>query len=313
MKEDAVVIPSKEELDKGRGALLEFVRRQVLSRRSSFRGNRHVKEWARIPMNYWRLVELPVALWLMSEEGVGPGQSILDIGSPKLLALYLASEFKDSEVVASDISDYFIADFREFKEVLGLGNMAVELVDARAMEYGDGSVDHVFSVSVLEHVPGDGDSRSMAEVGRVLKPGGTATLTLPYTQTYEEEYLEGAKTYWDEHSAEVDGKTFFQRRYTWKDLMERIVRPSGLEVDKVVLAAERPIEAAKKYSYDGKIVENSNYIEKRYRLLFGAMMVLGFSTQRIHSYYSERYHRFTADPRDEMAMNVALKLRKKRR
>src|SRR3712207_8939918 len=46
----------------------------------------------------------------------------------------------------------------------------------------------VYSISVLEHIPDDGDTRCAAEIGRVLAPGGTAVLTVPFAPTSRDEY-----------------------------------------------------------------------------------------------------------------------------
>ena len=49
--------------------------------------------------------------------------------------------------------------------------------DARALSFADGSFDAVACVSVIEHVEGDGDAAAMAEMWRVLRPGGVLHLT----------------------------------------------------------------------------------------------------------------------------------------
>src|SRR3712207_8881866 len=41
----------------------------------------------------------------------------------------------------------------------------------------DASVDRVIASEVLEHIPDD--ARAMAEIARVLKPGGTVAVTVP--------------------------------------------------------------------------------------------------------------------------------------
>jgi SAM-dependent methyltransferase len=54
--------------------------------------------------------------------------------------------------------------------------------DLGAMPLRDGSVDGILCESVLEHVP---EARSaFGEIGRVLKPGGRAFLTLPFLWPY---------------------------------------------------------------------------------------------------------------------------------
>jgi SAM-dependent methyltransferase len=49
--------------------------------------------------------------------------------------------------------------------------------DALALPFPDGSFDHVVVSEVLEHVPAD--RPAMAEIARVLRPGGTAAVSVP--------------------------------------------------------------------------------------------------------------------------------------
>jgi len=49
--------------------------------------------------------------------------------------------------------------------------------DALALPFADGSFDRVIAAEVLEHVPDDG--AALAELTRVLRPGGTLAVTVP--------------------------------------------------------------------------------------------------------------------------------------
>jgi SAM-dependent methyltransferase len=49
--------------------------------------------------------------------------------------------------------------------------------DARRLPFADASFDRVIAAEVLEHIPED--RRAMAELARVLKPGGTMAVTVP--------------------------------------------------------------------------------------------------------------------------------------
>jgi SAM-dependent methyltransferase len=64
------------------------------------------------------------------------------------------------------------ADDPRFRLVVG---------DGCRMEFGDSSFDTVLAIQVLEHVFEPG--RMVAEIGRVLRPGGTAILLVPQTGT----------------------------------------------------------------------------------------------------------------------------------
>jgi len=49
--------------------------------------------------------------------------------------------------------------------------------DALALPFGDGSFDRIIASEVLEHIPAD--EVAMAELARVLRPGGTMAVTVP--------------------------------------------------------------------------------------------------------------------------------------
>ena len=56
-------------------------------------------------------------------------------------------------------------------------DLDLQVEDARALPFGDASFDAIACVSVIEHVPGEGDAAAMAEMWRVLRPGGVLHLT----------------------------------------------------------------------------------------------------------------------------------------
>ena len=154
---------------------------------------------------------------------------VLDIGSPKLLFLWLAAKTR-LELTATDIQDSFIPPARDLLERLGLaeqigGRLRLETQDARALTFPDDSFDAVYSISVLEHIPDDGDSLALREIARVLRPGGRLCLTVPFSTKYEEEWV-GRDVF--ERRRQRGEKVFFQRRYDNDSLERRLVAPSGL-------------------------------------------------------------------------------------
>lgn len=58
------------------------------------------------------------------------------------------------------------------------GVRVVARLDARRLAFRDGTAEHVYALNVLEHL--DDLAAVMAEVWRVLAPGGTASVEVPY-------------------------------------------------------------------------------------------------------------------------------------
>ena len=83
--------------------------------------------------------------------------------------------------------------------------------------------DGCLCVSVIEHVPGDGDAEAMEQMWRVLRPGGTLRLTTNVAAAPRE--VATLRPIYGEASAEAeaDGSVFFERHYTAADLRERLL------------------------------------------------------------------------------------------
>jgi SAM-dependent methyltransferase len=180
------------------------------------------------PLSYPRYMEYKLALGQLGPLG---GCRVLDIGSPKLPVLVLARKAQ-CELYATDVRDYFIGPTAHFLTRMGLSrrlgkDLHLEVQDARQLSYADEWFDRAFSISVLEHIPADGDTRAIQEIARVLRPGGVLTLTVPFAASgYHEEFLQG-EVY--ERQA-VTGGTFYQRYYDLATLHARLVAPAGLQL-----------------------------------------------------------------------------------
>jgi SAM-dependent methyltransferase len=172
-----------------------------------------------VPLDPSRYLELPEA---MRELAARPGERVLDLASPKLLAVVLARS--GVEVVSVDQFEREIATWR--KLTAGEQRLTLQVADGRALPFEDASFDHAYSVSVLEHIPEPGDEQALRELARVTKPGGRVVVTLPYAQVEREDWRD-APAYADQGSA--GGRHFFQR---WYD---------GARVDRLAAAAP-PLE-----------------------------------------------------------------------
>lgn len=191
-----------------------------------------------MPTPYWRFLEYGL---VRGDGDFKSTDTILDIGSPKLLSIYLAKKL-GAEVYSTDIEDYFVPEFTALRDWEGLSpkRFHVEVEDGRRLSFPDNFFNKVFSISVVEHIPDDGDSECLKEIGRVLAPGGRCLITTPFWPTSKRDYKPAGAFYWARSSSVAeDGKVFFQRRYSESDLHERLIKPSGLRLRKLQYVGEK--------------------------------------------------------------------------
>jgi SAM-dependent methyltransferase len=114
---------------------------------------------------------------------VGPHDRVLDVGCGAGRHAFEAYR-RGARVVAADL------DMGELAPVSGMfAAMSAEgeagppaaaaalTADATSLPFPDGAFDKIIAAEILEHVPDDG--RAVAEIARVLRPGGTVAVTVP--------------------------------------------------------------------------------------------------------------------------------------
>ncbi len=178
-----------------------------------------------VPLDPSRYLELPET---KRELAARPGERVLDLASPKLLAVHLAREGVD--VTSVDAFEEEVGRWRRL--TAGEQNIRFEVADGRALPYPDATFDHAYSVSVLEHIPAGGDRSALAELARVVKPGGRVVVTVPH-----------APKAYDEHRDRPlygSGDTFFQRWYDDAALEDFAASVPGLHVQGTRVARLQP-------------------------------------------------------------------------
>lgn len=103
---------------------------------------------------------------------LGSGR-VLEVGVGTGLALPLYD--RRICVTGIDYSEDMLAKARARVAALGLGNVTLRQMDARTLDFPDAAFDAVAAMHVLSVVPEP--ERVMAEIARVLRPGGEVVIT----------------------------------------------------------------------------------------------------------------------------------------
>ena len=198
------------------------------------------------PVNYWRHAEYAAALGALRPR---TGERILDVGSPKLFSLFLAKRFGVA-IDATDLHDYFFAEYRLLREMERLPEHRYRMSreDGRRLSFADATFDHVYAISVVEHIPGEGDAACLREMARVLRPGGCCVVTVPFAPEAHDE-LRRPNFYWatppTQPPAQTAAPIFYQRRYDEAALRRRLIEPSALRLRALAYIGERVLTASR--------------------------------------------------------------------
>jgi SAM-dependent methyltransferase len=162
-----------------------------------------------VPLDPWRYYELGR---VAEQEFSG---RCLDVSSPKLLPSLLQAEGK-GRWVGIDLHDDEIAAWRSIEPKLEL-----DVQDAAALSFPDESFDCVICVSVLEHVGFGKDSTALAEMWRVLRPGGVLHLTADVADPPRDVFVD--RKLYGRASQESDGEGVFFKHAYGPEEVERLV------------------------------------------------------------------------------------------
>ncbi|MBY8855903.1 methyltransferase domain-containing protein [Nocardia sp. CA2R105] len=115
--------------------------------------------------------------------GVGPGTRVIDVGAGLGRHSFEAYR-RGADVVAFDQNADDLAQVKVMFGAMAEAGEAPEHAraeavqgDALALPYEDGEFDVVIASEILEHIPSD--ERAIAELVRILAPGGALVVTVP--------------------------------------------------------------------------------------------------------------------------------------
>ena len=105
-----------------------------------------------------------------------PGERVLDVAcGTGTLAIVLKQVTPDAEIVAADIDPAILRIARRKAAAAGL-DVTFHEASADALPLGDVTVDRAVSTLAFHHLDGDTKRRALAEIRRVLRPGGRFVL-----------------------------------------------------------------------------------------------------------------------------------------
>lgn len=172
------------------------------------------------PVSIVRYFEYDFALRNFSATSLS-GNQILDISSPYLFGFFLASSFEGKYHYRNpDTTDLNLVKKYSSKLKFKM-EYSADSADATKLVFSDNSFSHIISISVIEHINGNGDSEAIKEMWRVLKPNGILILTFPIAKVFEEEFSE--KDTYGLNVQKIKEKFFFQRIYDEISINERLL------------------------------------------------------------------------------------------
>ena len=153
--------------------------------------------------------------WSVYGSGVRSGDRILDVGGASTpFSFYLAELGCDVSVLDNDWGNCgTIYNANYVARKMGWKLKAFDADIAKRFPFQDGAFDKVFSICTIEHLSSPVRRFMMAEVGRVLRPGGIAAITMCYDMNSKELLVD-------------QGLRFGYREKFYKDVVE----PSGLSI-----------------------------------------------------------------------------------
>jgi SAM-dependent methyltransferase len=179
------------------------------------------------PVGYWRM--WPNAVILSEYRSKAP-KRILDVSSPKLPSLILG---RHAEVWATDLDDpQLMSRWKTMADALGLRSYHARYENACWLSFPDASFDLVYSISVIEHIPEGGDNQALAEFARVVRPGGTVIVEVPYRRQRQE-----ISHHYDSKGAPLAEPRFYERYYD-REWLDRRLQTPGLRREQCWILGE---------------------------------------------------------------------------
>ncbi len=188
------------------------------------KGKTDIAEYLNVtPVNCWRYFEFDFARRVLINNP--PVGRALDISSPNLFGLYLLNKRRIShlDVVNPDTLD--LATTRALYEACigdAEGRVEYHKKYVNELQWGDNTFDVIWSICVIEHIPGSGDEEAISKIERLLKPGGLLVLTTTVSAVGWDEYRDQDMYSLPEQNVQSSSGVFFERWYDESSVKGRL-------------------------------------------------------------------------------------------
>ncbi|MBA7499031.1 hypothetical protein ES704_01770 [subsurface metagenome] len=187
--------------------------------------------------DYERVHEVPEVLRSLGiDRDKDLKMKILDVAcGTSVYPCFIAS--RGHQVYAADLNPVDIKWQEKMSRKFGF-EIKTSVQDCSNLSYPDCFFDRVYSISSIEHFRGDnmdGDIIAMKQIGRILRPGGLAVISVPFTAHYREN---------------IDTKNYignFSRYYNKENLNSRLIEPSGLTLKNMKILGEKEYAFSKSW------------------------------------------------------------------
>lgn len=151
----------------------------------------------------------------------------LDLSSPALFSLFMASRCPDTTITMINPDARDISKTTKIVEELHISNLCTSTKALHELQPPSEGYDCIWSISVLEHISGAyDDGQSMGMLYAALKSGGRLIITIPVDRRFWIEYRD--QDYYGTQQKREDGY-FFQRFYDLDAIWERLLKPINCE------------------------------------------------------------------------------------
>ena len=133
--------------------------------------------WPKDPLHSWsRAWEYPYVYYHLQNLTDKQNQTVLDIGSGVTFFPFAVKALGFGKVIALDTDQTYVESYEALNVAKGVeGSVEFQLGSALKLPFSKNSIDLVYCISVLEHIPNS--SLVLDEIYNVLKPGGRLVLT----------------------------------------------------------------------------------------------------------------------------------------